>query len=350
MSRKNDTIPLLLAFLITAGLIGAGFWWFTRRSGSDLSQLLPQSTGSPTSAPASTQSGQPAAESFAAVQNVPSGLFSYGGSTTWAPIRLLVDPAIQSARQEFRLRYVDPVEGAPGSGAGIRMLLRGEVVFSQSSRPVSDEETKDAAQRGFKLEQIPVAIDGIAIAVNPGLDIPGLTISQIRSIYAGQVTNWNQVGGPNLAIQPFVRLQTEGSGTVEVLLGNSKVGANVQNVGTTTEGLRRLTNSLGGIYFSTATEMVPQCKIKPIPIGREPGQFVPPYQGPLVPPDRCPQQRNKLNVSAFQSGQYPLTRNLFVVVKQNGAIEQQAGEAYANFLLTSQGQDLISAAGFIRLR
>jgi phosphate transport system substrate-binding protein len=360
MAQKNDTTALILAFLVTAGLVGGGFWWFTQRSGSDLNQILSTGnqtpSGSPDSSNPAPSTGEPTvevsptAEGFAGVQKVPSGLFSYGGSTTWAPIRLTVDPVIQATRPEFRLRYVDPISGTPGSGTGIRMLLQDEIAFAQSSRPVSDQETQAAAQRGLKLKQIPVAIDGIAIAVNPSLKLPGLTIDQIKSIYSGSITNWSQVGGPNLAIQPFERPPTAGAGTIEVLLGDRKPGANVQDVATTTIGLRKLATTPGGVYFSTATELVPQCTVKPVPIGRQPGQFVPPYQEPLVAPENCPAQRNKINASAFQSGQYPLTRNLFVIVKQNGAAEQQAGEAYANFLLSPQGQDLIAKTGFVRIR
>ncbi|PSB25777.1 PstS family phosphate ABC transporter substrate-binding protein [Stenomitos frigidus] len=361
MAQKNDTTALILAFVVTAGLIGGGFWWFTQRSGSDLNKILSTgtnpSTGSNDGSNSAPPTGEPSpqgslatGEGFASVQKVPSGLFSYGGSTTWAPIRLIVDPVIQSTRPEFRLRYVDPISGAPGSGTGIRMLLQDEIAFAQSSRPLSDQENQTAAQRGIKLKQIPVAIDGIAIAVNPSLNIPGLTIDQIKSIYSGTVTNWSQVGGPDLPIQPFERPPTAGAGTIEVLLGDRKPGPNVQDVSTTTAGLRKLAISPGGIYFSTATELVPQCTVKPVPIGRQPGQFVPPYQEPLVAPSGCPAQRNRINASAFQSGQYPLTRNLFVIVKQNGGAEQQAGEAYANFLLSPQGQALIAKAGFVSIR
>ncbi|MBW4472883.1 MAG: PstS family phosphate ABC transporter substrate-binding protein [Stenomitos rutilans HA7619-LM2] len=357
MAQKNDTTALLLAFLVTAGLIGGGFWWFTQRSGSDLSKLLPTTTpssqpddGKPTVPSTNNPNAQTTAKGFTEVQNVPSGLFSYGGSTTWAPMRLIVDPVIQSTRPEFRLRYVDPISGAPGSGMGIKMVIQDEIAFAQSSRPVSDQENQLAAQRGVKLKQIPVAIDGIAIAVNPSLELPGLTIDQVKGIYIGTITNWNQVGGPNLVIQPFERPPTAGAGTIEVLLGDSKTGVNVQEVATTTAGLRKLATNPGGVYFSTATELVPQCTVKPVPIARQPGQFVPPYQEPLVAPGNCPAQRNKINTNAFQSGQYPLTRNLFVVVKQNGAAEQQAGEAYANFLLTPQGQSLIKKAGFVSIR
>lgn len=52
----------------------------------------------------------------------------------------------------------------------------------------------------------------------------------------------------------------------------------------------------------------------------------------------------------FKNGAYPLTRRLFIIVKQNNQTEQQAGEAYTQLLLTSQGQDLIEKLGFIRIR
>ena len=79
-------------------------------------------------------------------------------------------------------------------------------------------------------------------------------------------------------------------------------------------------------------------------------EFVPPYQEPFVPLSQSPQKRNQLNIEAFQAGQYPITRNLFLVVKQNGQIDEQAAEAYANFLLTGQGQELIAQTGFVRIR
>jgi phosphate transport system substrate-binding protein len=57
-----------------------------------------------------------------------------------------------------------------------------------------------------------------------------------------------------------------------------------------------------------------------------------------------------LNAENFRNGNYPITRNLFVIIKQNGQSDQQAGEAYANWLLTSQGQELIEKAGFVRIK
>jgi phosphate transport system substrate-binding protein len=342
MSQKNETAVLFLTLLITVGLIGAGYWWFTQRSGNNIDDWAQPDQNTPGNL-----------QGFNTVQNVPAGLFNYGGSTSWAPIRLSVDSAIQAARPEFRLRYVDPAGVAPSSSSGIKMLLNGQLDFAQSSRPILDQEYNQAQQRGFALKEITVAIDGLAVAVNPNLNIPGLTLDQLKSIYSGKITNWQQLGGPNLTIKPFSRTANSG-GTVELFVEDVMQGqafsANVAFVPTTTEALRRLAASPGGIYFASAPEVVPQCTIKPVPIGRQAGEFVPPYQEPFVPLSQCPGNRNQVNVKAFQSGQYLMTRNLFVVIKQNNQTEQQAGEAYAKFLQTQQAQELIERAGFVRIR
>lgn len=363
MSQKNETPVLVLSLLITVGLIAGGLWWFTKKSGFDLGKSTDSQSENSTDDSSKTPqspSQQLSGNNFASVQNVPTGLFTYGGSTSWAPIRLAIDSAIQAARPEFRLRYLEPSSGdvydglrLRGSGSGIKSLIDGQLTFAQSSRPVEDQELARAKQRGFDLKQIPVAIDGLAIAVNPKLNIPGLTVEQLRSIYIGKITNWNQVGGSDIPIKPYSRRVNDG-GTVEIfvqdILGGQAFGSNVEFVSTTTQGLEKVANTLGGIYYASAPEVVPQCSIKPLPLGRTQKEYIAPYQEPFVTASLCPGKRNKLNIEAFQSGTYPITRNLFVVVKQNGQIEQQAGVAYANLLLTEQGQELITQAGFVKIR
>ena len=138
--KKNETPALILSLLVTAGLLGGGFWWFTQRTGFDASKVElpnPQNSVSP-SANLSSQPNSSGTPNSA--QSPPSGLFSYGGSTSWATIRLSVDPVLQAARPEFRLRYVDPIGSPPSSGAGIKMLLDGQIAFAQSSRPASGQE------------------------------------------------------------------------------------------------------------------------------------------------------------------------------------------------------------------
>ncbi len=93
------------------------------------------------------------------------------------------------------------------------MLLDHQMAFSQSSRSIKDEEYQKVQERGFTLKEIPVAIDGIAIAVHPDLNIPGLTLAQIKDISTGKVTNWEQMDDPNLPITPYSRLLKEGGTT-----------------------------------------------------------------------------------------------------------------------------------------
>ena len=343
MAQKNETTVLVLALLITLSLVSGVYWWLARSYGIRL--------GSSTNnqSQANLQSGE---ETFKSVKDIPSGLFSYGGSTTWAPIRKEADAAIKTALPKFQLRYTNPTTGAPGSGTGIKMLLTNQLAFSQSSRSVKDKEYQQAQQRGFKLEEIPVAIDGIAIAVNPNLNIPGLTLTQLRDIYTGIITNWQEVGGENKKIVPFSKM-SEG-GTVEFFVNNilekEEFGQNVEKITTTTEGLRKVAQNKGGIYYASAPEVVGQCGIKPLPIGRTQSNLIPPYKEPYIPPSDCPQKRNQLNVDAFRSDEYPMTRRLFVVVKRNDRIDEEAGVAYANLLLTDEGQKLMSKAGFVRIR
>lgn len=346
MSQKKETITLAIALLLTIGLMSVGLGLFRR-------QLMPGSDSPNSATPQAASNGDTLYDTLAGVPAVPEGLFNYGGSTTWAPLRGEVDPILQTVWPKFQLRYTDPVSGTPGSGSGIRMLLDDQLAFSQSSRSLKDKEYQRAEQRGFLLKQIPVAIDGIAIAVHPELDVAGVTITQLKEIYTGTITNWTQVGGPDLPITAYSRRPEDG-GTVEFFIDNvleeAELGDSVEFVFNTTDALRKVGENPGSIYYASAPEVVPQCSIKPLPLGRASDRLVPPYQEPLVPSQDCPNRRNQLNAIAFQDGEYPITRRLFVIVKQNGQIDERAGAAYAQLLLSDQGQQLIAEAGFVSIR
>jgi phosphate transport system substrate-binding protein len=145
--------------------------------------------------------------SLANIPNVPNGIFNYGGSTTFAPLRSPdVIAAINQAHPQFKLGYIEPPNGKPGSGTGIKMLIEGQMSFAQSSRAVKDDEFELAKKRNFKLEQVAVAIDGIAFYVNTELinqGLKGITLAQARDIFTGKVNNWKDVGGPDLEITPL---------------------------------------------------------------------------------------------------------------------------------------------------
>ncbi|AKG23461.1 substrate-binding domain-containing protein [Calothrix sp. 336/3] len=341
MTHKNEIPVLFLALFLTLGLIGGVFYWLANNSLVSSPNLF------------SSQKVNKLNSGFLEVKNVPSGLFRYGGSTTWAPIRRDVDSQIKTMLPKFGIVYTDPISEPPGSGSGIKMLLSNQLAFSQSSRSLKTEEYQEAKTKGFTLKEIPVAIDGIAIAVHPSLKIPGLAIAQIRDIYTGKITNWQQVGGENLPIVPYSRQQAAG-GTVEFfakeVLGDNKFAANVKYVHDTTQALREVAQNRAGIYYASAPEIVGQCSVKPLPIGKTTEELVTPYKKPFIPLSQCPQKRNQIDSNVFQTGEYPIVRRLFVIIKQNGQADEVAGEAYANLLLTENGQELIDKTGFVRIR
>ena len=85
-----------------------------------------------------------------------------------------------------------------GSGSGIQAVLEGRCDIGLSSRNLKDEEKEN-------LNATVVAIDGIAIIVNPANTVEDLTIEQIAKIYTGEVTNWSEVGGSDSPIVPIGR-------------------------------------------------------------------------------------------------------------------------------------------------
>lgn len=323
MSGNNQKTLLIFGMAIAIGFTTG--WWLLERDFLKLNRC----------------DGQ--AQPFTHLQkSIPQGLFYYGGSTTWAPLRQKIDPEIQRVHPQFQLHYkLLPANQNPSSTQGISMLLENQLEFAQSSRPLTEEEHQKAQQRGFTLKEIPVAIDGIAIAVNPNLPISNLTVQQFCQIYEGTITNWRQVGGPDLDIQPYLKLGQE-----NVFCPRLKaISPHIELVPETTIAIQKVNTNLGGIYWSSSTLLVPQCGIKTVAI-----ETIFPYELPKVSPENCPIQRNKPNIEAFQNETYPFTRRLWVIVKENGLDAQKAGEAYAEMILTPEGQKMIRDLGFANIK
>ena len=92
-----------------------------------------------------------------------------------------------------------------GSGSGIQAVSEGRCDIGLSSRALKDDE------KASGLKETTLALDGIAIIVNPQNPVQDLTLEQIAKIYTGEITNWKDVGGEDAEI---VRICREaGSGT-----------------------------------------------------------------------------------------------------------------------------------------
>lgn len=124
------------------------------------------------------------------------------GSTTLLPI----EEEAAEGFQELNPGTAVLVSGL-GSASGIEAAITGTSDIGSSSRDLKDEE------EGKGLVDTPVAFDGIAVIVNPDNPVDGLTTEQLRAIYAGEITNWAQVGGEDRGIDLVNR--DEASGTRE---------------------------------------------------------------------------------------------------------------------------------------
>ncbi len=279
------------------------------------------------------------------IQNVPKGIFNYGGALQFSALASNgMNKAINQAYPDFRLRYTEPLNEKPGSGTSIAMLLNGEVSFAQSGRPLEEDEYNRANTRGFTLEQAPVAIDGVAVYTHPGINIPGLSVDQLQSIYIGKITNWKQLGGPDLTIVPISR-DPNATTTLKMLLKGlkgAKLSKSVQIVRDYTASVRKTASTPGGISYGSAPSIIDQKTIRPVALAKAGSkQYVPVYvQG---------KDGNQVNKAAFLDGTYPLTRRLFIVIRHDGTPDELAGEAYSNLLLSDEGQKIIEKAGFVAL-
>ncbi len=318
---------------------------------------------SPNAAIANNQMG----ESFAEIKDVPHGGFKYGGSTTWATTRQLqssIDAGIKGVFPKYDIIYTDgssanlksttdgTCDRQPGSNTGICWLIAGDLDFAQSS--IALDKSKYAADVNIRhLKEEAVAYDALGVVVHPQLKIPGLTIAQLRDIYRGKVTNWRDIGGPDLKIVAFSRDENAGgsvSSFKDLVLSTSDT-FQYQKVNSTTEGLQRVKTTPGGIYYGAGKEViVDSCHTKPIAIGNSIDNLIKPYQEPLQSPDDCIKgQRNRINTEVVKRQEYPLTRKIYVVIKVDGTDRQKAGEAYASLLKTKQGQALLEKAGFVSI-
>ncbi|NPE29434.1 PstS family phosphate ABC transporter substrate-binding protein [Methanococcoides sp. SA1] len=118
-------------------------------------------------------------------------------------------------------KYVSIIGG--GSGVGIAALIDGEVDIAMASREMKDVEIENAQNNGINPLQHTIAWDGISVIVNPENPLSDLTFEQIKAIYVGDVSNWNEVGGEDREI--VVLSRDSSSGTYEyfkdeVLEGN----------------------------------------------------------------------------------------------------------------------------------
>ncbi|MHB8806099.1 MAG: phosphate ABC transporter substrate-binding protein [Anaerolineaceae bacterium] len=131
-----------------------------------------------------------------------SGQLQLAGSTTVQPLAEVLAESFMEANPDV----VIEIQGG-GSSVGVTSAGDGTVAIGSASRAIKDSEMETYPD----LNVYTIAYDGIAVIVNPELDIPTLSVEQVRAIFSGSITNFSEVGGPDAEI--VVVSREEGSGT-----------------------------------------------------------------------------------------------------------------------------------------
>lgn len=178
MIKSKKILALLGAAVMTVSLMGCGA----------------------SAAEAGTVTDTAAADTEETDQKAVSGSVSMAGSTS-------MEKMANAVAESFMAKYPDVTVTAEftGSSAGVEAVTGGSVDIGNSSRALKEEEKTAGA-----VENI-VAIDGIAVAVDPENKVEDLTKDQLISIYKGETKNWSELGGEDA---PIVVIGREaGSGT-----------------------------------------------------------------------------------------------------------------------------------------
>ena len=129
-----------------------------------------------------------------------SGTVSTDGSTSMEKVINSLGESFMAMNKDVKFTY-----NPTGSGSGIQAVSEGRCDIGLSSRALKDDE------KASGLVETVVALDGIAIVVNPENPVSDLDIDTIAKIYTGEITNWKDVGGEDAEIVLIGR--EAGSGT-----------------------------------------------------------------------------------------------------------------------------------------
>jgi len=168
-----------------------------------------------------------------------------------------------------------------------------------------------------------ISMDGVCVVVHPSNPISALTSDQVRRIYKGEITNWNELGGPNMKIVVISR-DTE-SGTYETFHGlvmkKEKMAAGVEYVSSNAQAYGRAKTTTGAIAY--------------VGLG-----YVDKYVKALEIDGIKPTKRT------IASGIYPVSRPLFLFTDGYPKLGSLAHE-FCTFYLREEGQQIVEAKGFV---
>ena len=227
-----------------------------------------------------------------------------------------VQPFAEALAEEFMAGHSAEkifIQGG-GSTAGIQAVLTGASQVGMSSRKLEESEKN--------LIAIPIIYDAIAVIVHRTNPLNNLSMDQIRKVYAGKVTRWNELQGPDRAITVVTR--EEGSGTREtfqnLVMGKNeeiRLGALVQDSnGAIRQVVADDPNAIGYISLGLVNHRVKGLQINGV----------------------------DANVENIKKHQYQIIRPFLFVFKKK---PQGIAKGFLDFILSPQGQNLLIHEGLV---
>jgi phosphate transport system substrate-binding protein len=244
-------------------------------------------------------------------------------SQAWAEVFMTENPQVSLA-----------VTGG-GSGTGIAALINGTTDIANSSRKIKKKELDDAQKAGYYPEEFKVAIDALAVIVNPANPVKELTIDQLSGIFTGKITHWNEVGGKNEKILVLSRERNSGTHMyfLEQVLrkGNEKgpeqFAPSVLMLPSSEAIINETSTSESAIGYDGLGYVTP--KVKTIAVAAKPGD-------PFILPSK----------ETATDHTYPIWRFLYMYTgfKPKGDIK-----AFLDFVVSEKGQKIVDEMGFVPL-
>ena len=240
------------------------------------------------------------------------------GSTTVGPIAKAFAEYYMELHPEVNITVSES-----GSGNGAKSLINGTCDVANMSRFMKDTEFKAAVAGGISPVAHVVALDGLPVIVHPSNPVSNLTVDQIRDIYMGKITNWKEVGGPDLKIVIISR--DTNSGTYEtfekLVMRKAKITGSAEYVGSNGAARQRVQSTPAAIGYAGIGFL--DNTIKALRVnGVEP------------------------TADTVKTGQYPIARPLFMFTDGFPAMGTELYK-FINLYRTEKGQDLIDEIGFI---
>ena len=233
------------------------------------------------------------------------GHISIVGSTSVQPLAQLLADAFTN----IETKVVTDVQGV-GSSAGIKAVNNGSADIGMASRELNGEE------KTWGITEIPIAVDGIAVIVNPNNPVNNLTLEEIAKIYKGEITNWKDVGGEDKEI--IVVSREDGSGTrgaydeIIGIEGKLIENALIQNGnGPVRAKVMSTEEAIGYISLGYVDNSVKAINVE----GIEPSE------------------------EKIKSGDYPVSRRLLMLTKDEVTPYVQA---YLDFIFSPEGREIVS--------